>query len=88
MLSLAYRLRHLIIFHGEEILLQVAIVILLLFLMVILLVVKEIFGASVAVHAHLHSYLMCALISVLRRIGLSVNAPSPLTTRHLLLLMK
>ena len=68
-------------FHGEEILLQVATVILLLFLMVVLLVVKEAFGASVVVHTHLHGYLMSVLISVLRRIGLLVNAPSPLTTR-------
>ena len=77
-------------FHGGEILVQVAIVILLLFLMVVLLMVKEIFGASVVVHAHLHlhGYLMCALISVLRRIGLLVNAPSPLTTHQSLLLMK
>ena len=75
-------------FHGEEILVQVAIVILLQFLKVILLVVKEAFGASVVVHAHLHGYLMCALISVLRRIGLLVNAPSPLTTRQPLLVMK
>ena len=75
-------------FHGEEIPMQVAIVILLLFLMVVLLVVKEIFGASVVVHARLHSYLMSVLISVSRRIGLLVNAPSPLTTRQSLLLMK
>ena len=75
-------------FHGEEIPMQVAIVILLLFPMVVLLVVKEIFGASVVVHAHLHSYLMSVLISVSRRIGLLVNVPSPLTTRQSLLLMK
>ena len=76
-------------FRGEEILLQVATAILLLFLMVILFVVKDTFGASVVVtHPYKHHFIMCVLISVLRRIGLLVNAPSSLTTRHLLPVMK
>ena len=76
-------------FHGEEILVQVATVILLLFLMAFLLVVKDIFGASVVVaHPYKHHFLMCVLISVERRIGLLVNAPSSLTTRQSLLVMK
>ena len=65
---------------------KVFIVILLLLLMATFLVVKEVFSASVVVLVQLHDCLTFVLTLAYKKIGLLVNALSPLTS-HLSLLI-